>query len=145
MEYSPLFQPGFTDISIDQFQETFVEPFEPADRRRYLSERFTALIERFQETSLSAEIWIDGSFSTDKPEPGDIDVIFFIDGIAANALSIESKNILTELNDRKLSQIRYQSDVFIVANQDANDRSYWRGWFGFSREEVPKGIVRLYI
>jgi hypothetical protein len=45
---------------------------------------------------LAAEVWIDGSYTTEKPEPGDIDVIFFIDGIHANALSNENKVILRE-------------------------------------------------
>lgn len=145
MEYKPLHNAGFLDINSSELENTFVKPFVNKDRREYLLQRFNSLIERFKETGLNAEIWIDGSFATKKPEPGDIDIIFFVDGKEVNLLHPDSKKILTDLNNRKITQIRYNCDVFIVLNQDFNMRSYWRGWFGFSRDEVPKGIIRLFI
>lgn len=145
MEFEPLHNAGFKDVDSTDLRDVFVAPFDNPERREYLLNRFEALIDRFKETGISSEVWIDGSFSTQKPEPGDIDMIFFIDANEANALDNEKKKILGELNNRKLSQIRYQCDVFIVPNQDVNMRSYWRGWFGFNREEQPKGIFRLNI
>jgi hypothetical protein len=145
MEYKPLHPAGFKDISEGELRDVFVMPFEEPARREYLMTRFEALLEKFKETGISSEVWIDGSYSTEKPEPGDIDMIFFIDGVEANSLDANKKRILAELNDRKTSSIRYNCDVFIVPNHDVNGRSYWRGWFGFSREEESKGIIRLSI
>jgi len=145
MEYPPLHQAGFKDITHSDLRAVFVDPFENSARREYLLMRFEALIDRFKETGISSEVWIDGSFSTQKPNPGDIDTIFFIDGNIANNLDTEKKKILEEINDRKISKIRYSCDVFIVPNHDTNMRSYWRGWFGFSRSEEPKGILRFNI
>lgn len=145
MEYTPIHNAGFLDITNEQLKETFLEPFDNKKRREYLLSRFNALVDRFKETGLSAEVWIDGSFSTLKPEPGDIDVIFFVDGNQVNLLATDKQKIILELNNRQYSNIRYNCDVFIIPNQDFNNRSYWRGWFGFSRNEEPKGIIRLYI
>jgi len=145
MEYAPIHNAGFLDITNEQLEETFLEPFDNKTRREYLLSRFNALVDRFKETGLSAEVWIDGSFSTLKPEPGDIDVIFFVDGNQVNLLTPDQQKIILELNNRQYSNIRYNCDVFIIPNQDFNNRSYWRGWFGFSRNEEPKGIIRLYI
>lgn len=145
MEYKPLYQAGFKDVNQADLRKVLVEPFENPDRREYLLTRFEALLDRFRETGISSEVWIDGSFSTEKPEPGDIDMIFFVDGQIVNNLPPEKQNILKELNDRNMSSIRYKCDVFIVPNQDVNARSYWRGWFGFSRNEEPKGIIRIAI
>jgi hypothetical protein len=145
MEYTPLHQAGFLDIPLSQLDNTFISPFVERSRREYLLMRFRSLIEKFMETGLKAEVWIDGSFATQKPDPNDIDIIFFIDGLEANKLSPDLQGILNELNNRTISQIRYNCDVFIIPNHDPNIRSYWRGWFGFSRNEEPKGIVRLYI
>ncbi len=145
MEYAPLHNAGFVDISNDQLEETFLSPFDNKARREYLLSRFGALLDRFKETELNAELWIDGSFATLKPEPGDIDLIFFVDAIQVTSLLPDKQNIITELSNRTISKIRYSCDVFIVSAQNFNARSYWRGWFGFSRDEKPKGIIRLYI
>jgi hypothetical protein len=80
MEYRPLYQAGFKDINESDLKSVFVEPFENPERREYLLSRFSALLDRFKEVGISSEVWIDGSFSTEKPEPGDIDMIFFING-----------------------------------------------------------------
>jgi len=145
MDYSPLHSAGFKDIKSDQFDQVFIEPFENRTRREYLLSRFSILLEAFKATGLSAEVWIDGSFSTLKPEPGDIDVIFFIDPNETNLLPLEKRQIISDLNNRTHSRIRYNCDVFILPNNNLVDRSYWRGWFGFSREEKPKGIFRFFI
>jgi len=145
MEYAPLYNAGFVNISNEQLEDTFLGPFDNKTRRAYLLSRFGALLDRFKETGLNAELWIDGSFATLKPEPGDIDLIFFVDEIQLNLLPPDKRVIILELNNRTISQIRYNCDVFIVTKQNINRRSYWRGWFGFSRDEEPKGIIRLYI
>lgn len=145
MEYKPLHKAGFINIKDDQLSSTFIEPFENNTRREYLLERFYALTDKFKETGINAEIWIDGSFATFKPEPGDIDIVFIIDSEQIRTLSNDKKRILVELNNRMISKIRYKCDVFIIPQQDENAKSYWRGWFGFSRNEEPKGIIRLYI
>lgn len=124
MEYAPIHNAGFLDISNDQLEEIFLTPFENRTRREYLLSRFGALLERFKETGINAEIWIDGSFSTLKPEPGDIDVIFWVDGNLVNLLPIDKQKIILEINNRQYSNIRYNCDVFVLPNQDFNNRSY---------------------
>lgn len=146
MEFDPLFEPGIHNIKMSEFHTYFVESFNPGNRRKYLVERFYALLERFNEVGINAEIWIDGSFCTKKEEPGDIDVIFFYDPIQVNSLLPEKQRILIELfNNPVESKLRYGCDLFFVPNNNLNQRSYWRGWFGFSREERPKGIARVFI
>ena len=145
MSYNPLFPAGFHNIIESNLLEIFVEPFDIQERRQYLIKRFKALLDRFREAGINAEVWIDGSFATEKPEPGDIDAIFFINSEDVNQLTHDKQKILTELNTRMLSKIRYQCDVFIVPNNDPNIRSYWRGWFGFSEEEIPKGIINALV
>ncbi|TXE14904.1 hypothetical protein ES692_17680 [Psychroserpens burtonensis] len=145
MEHKPLYQAGFKDINESDLKSVFINPFENSERREYLLTRFGALLDRFKEAGIPSEVWIDGSFSTEKPEPGDIDMIFFVDNKEVNSLPQDKQRILMELNDRNISSIRYNCDVFIIPNQDLNARSYWRGWFGFSRNEEPKGIIRMAI
>lgn len=143
MEFEPIYQAGFHDITLDRMEEIFVQPFQDNERRQYLTERFKAFLDKFSELGLPAEIWIDGSYSTLKPEPGDIDIVFFYDPAQVNNMTQEKHNLIKELFNRELSKIRYNCDVFLIPTTDTNLRSYWRGWFAFSRDEQPKGIPRI--
>lgn len=144
MEYEPLYPAGFHDISHSDLENIFVKPFEENEKRKYLLGRFVDFMEKLREFELNVEVWLDGSFSTSKPEPGDIDILIIFDNDEINKLQIQQRTALTELFDRDLSKIRYSIDVLLLPSNDVNLRSYWRGWFGFSRSEQPKGIPRLY-
>lgn len=76
-EYEPLLENGFKEIALWQLDSHFLEPFGENEHRKYLINRLNAFISEFLSLSIDAEIWIDGSFTTLKPEPQDIDVVFF--------------------------------------------------------------------
>jgi len=142
--YNSLLSPGFHDISIGQLEKIFVAPFNESVQRKSLFERFMVFLSIFNNVGITCEIWIDGSFTTDKHDPSDIDVIFFFDPVEVNGLAQQKKGILSELfGNRTDTKYRYKCDVYFVPNDRVQDRSYWRGWFGFSRDEQPKGIARL--
>ena len=143
-EYEPLYHAGFHEIDLDSMNEIFVEPFEENERRKYLTDRFRDYLEKFSELDLKVEIWIDGSYSTYKPQPGDMDILIVFDTNEVNNLPVEKRPLLQELFNRDLSKMRYSIDVLLLPSSETNHRSYWRGWFGFSRSEQPKGIPRLY-
>jgi hypothetical protein len=143
MEFEPIYPAGFHDISVDTMHDIFVTPFQDNERRKYLTDRFKDFLDKFSELGIGAEIWIDGSYSTNKPEPGDIDIVFFCNPTHLNALSPDKHILISELFNRDLSKIRYNCEVFLVPTDNFNLRSYWRGWFAFSRDEKPKGIPRI--
>ncbi|WP_026463527.1 DUF6932 family protein [Adhaeribacter aquaticus] len=143
-EFLPLFPPGFYEMTPDQLEDIFVNPFINQERRIFLVSRLKSLFKRFSEAGIPAEIWIDGSFSTFKESPGDVDLIFFYSDNDVQNLTPDQISILKEINDRTLSQIRYNCDVFLVRKEDMESRSYWRGWFCFTRDEQPKGIARIW-
>lgn len=142
-EYEPIYQPGFHDISIDKLEEIFVHPFQENERRAYLVMRFRNYLDKLRELGLAVEVWLDGSFSTLKPIPNDMDILIIFNETDVKKLDIEKQVVLTELFDRDLCKIRYSIDVLLCESGEINHRSYWRGWFGFSREERPKGIPRI--
>lgn len=145
MEFEPLLQAGIHDITKADLSNHFVTPFVNQEKRLKLIERFGFLIEKVEEIGISFEVWINGSFVTKKEEPNDIDVAFFFDPKAANALAPDKKLIFQEVAANSLSKYRYNCDVYFLPNDNANLRSYWRGWFGFMRNEQPKGFARINI
>jgi len=64
------------------------------------------------------------------------------------------KNILNKYESNEVSIIPQNEPINLLDKHpdisqsfflDIEHRSYWRGWFGFSRNEEPKGIIRLNI
>lgn len=65
--------------------------------------------------------------------------------LLVNGLSVDKKLILDELFiDQKTTKLRYECDAYFILD-NINDKSYWRGLFGFDRNEKPKGIARIMV
>ena len=89
------------------------------------------------------EVWLDGSFCTEKVNPNDIDLVVFADPTELNGLDPATQSHLSGLLDRANARRQFGCDVLFAQSNDMNMRSYWRGWYGFDRSEQPKGIVCL--
>jgi hypothetical protein len=145
MEYPALLEAGMHNMTLSDLKSVFVDPFENKERRENLLNRFEAFIARLTDVPINMEVWIDGSFATKKEHPGDIDliVVFAIEDV--NTLPVEKQLILKELfEDQKTTKLRYECDAYFVLDE-MNEKSYWRGLFGFDRNEKPKGIARIMV
>jgi hypothetical protein len=144
-EYKPLFDKGFKQIALWQLDSTFLEPFEDNEHRKYLIDRLNAFINEFQFLGLEAEIWIDGSFSTHKPEPQDVDVVFLLDQKAVASLDSKKEQLFQELfMKREEVRVRYSLDVYFIDKDDVEDKQKWISTYGFdSRKMNSKGIYKL--
>jgi predicted nucleotidyltransferase len=143
MEYPALLEAGMHNMTILDLKSVFVEPFENIERRENLLIRFEAFITRLKDVPIKMEVWIDGSFATKKEHPGDIDLVVVCSQDEVNKLPLEKQLILKELfEDQKTTKLRYECDAYFVID-NINDKSYWRGLFGFDRNEKPKGIARI--
>ena len=107
----------------------------------------------FPSTCTTFFQWIDGSFATQKPIPGDIDVVSFIDydQIAKNARAVyhftENAKRLYEVDAHFAPTV---SRKHRFHQRAMTDEIYWKNIFGFSREDKnsqrhPKGIIKIKI
>ncbi len=142
-EFPPLFQAGFHNVTLDDLKTICVENFSNNSKRQLLYENFLKFLDNLNYINSKFEIWIDGSFTTEKSEPEDIDILVIFDEAHINSLPSDQIGLINSLFDRELSKIRFNLDVLICEKENINMRSYWRGWFGFSRSEVVKGIAKL--
>ena len=143
-DFPPLLDPGFHDLDLKQVEDLCVTQFSNNDRRGKIWERFNAFLNQLRSTGLDYELWLDGSFLTEKDTPADIDAVVFYDPIAVNLLPANHRATLGRLfTDRQVTKLRYLTDAFFIPNVDPNDRMYWRGCFGFDRHDNPKGFVRF--
>lgn len=145
MEFEPLLKPGIHDLRKDDLSNHFVTPFTVKEKRIYLVDRFKFLMEKIELIGISFEIWINGSFVMNKEEPNDIDIVFFYDPKAANSLPTDKQQILKEIANNAVTKYRYNCDVYFIPNNDVALRSYWRGWFGYTRTEKAKGFARIMV
>lgn len=144
-EYKPLFEEGFKQIALWQLDATFLDPFNDNEHRKYLIDRLNAFINEFQYLGLEAEIWIDGSFTTHKPEPQDIDVVFLLDQEAVTKLDSKKEKLFRELfMNREEVKARYSIDIYFIDKDDEEDKQNWISTYGFdSRKMNSKGIYKI--
>lgn len=146
-DYRPLLEPGIHDKTLQEVKTLCVLDFGNNPKRRVIFDRFSKLLERIFSLSLDWEIWINGSYVTAKPNPGDIDVLFIPDDPSAvNNLDTAGQELLKELFlNRQRTKFLYWTDAIFdpLVKHDPNRRMYWRGVFGFGYGDKPKGWIRL--
>jgi len=95
-------------------------------------------------TGCRANIWLDGSFTTAKPDPSDIDVAVFIFPESFKSFNAEQEAALEALLDRPTALERFGLDVYVEEHGEFHRAAYWKGIFGFCHDEVsPKGIAAV--
>jgi hypothetical protein len=148
-EFKPLLEPGFHDLNFEDLEVRFVKPFNSSTSRKTVMGEFSNWVNKFKELGLKAEIWINGSFLTEKINPKDIDVVVFINSKEIRELSAENKVKLSVLTNEKLTDEERKiciCDTYLEFAEDPFGRKYWENKvFGISLKKVPKGIVRIFI
>lgn len=143
-EHDPIFPAGFHNLTVADLERTFLDPFPNSPQRKYLVERFKAFWSQLILLEIPFEVWLDGSFSTQKPDPQDIDLLIVMSQVDLNSLPPDKHIFLQQITKNKdVIKIRYGCDAYICLSEDQNTRSYWRGWFGYTRTEIVKGIPKL--
>lgn len=117
-------------------------------RRSLLFNQFDAWIKELRAINLSARIWIDGSFLTEKPSPDDIDCVLWIPRFTVEPTK-ESYQKLGMLFDKTAAKINFNIDLYVELphpNELVHREAYWKGFFGYCHDRVTaKGFVELTI
>ena len=141
-----LLPPGLHDRTLDEIHALCVQAF-PVSRTRPgifagLADFYTALA-RF---GVSVELWVDGSFVTDKENPNDVDIVAQVGQKSFASLSPERQEALFNLFwQRETARARWRVDAYIFTRGDREQESFWLDLFGHSRSGEAKGIIRLQV
>lgn len=108
-------------IDRNLFESEFVEIHNKKTRKKIYS-KYNQFCDRF--SSIIIKTWINGSYTTKKPSPGDIDVAVFYD-----ALKIIDENIIDErekaiFGDGKYIKNRYKLHLLPIPVYPENHRKY---------------------
>lgn len=129
-----------------------VEAFPLSSTRAAIMDHLDEIIGRLDGTKTVGDLWINGSFLTQKIDPSDVDVLLRLDASFYDGLSTEHRAPIDWLNTNLRGSHRCHS--FVILGWPESHSSYWAGeymyayWlkqFGFSRSDERKGIalVRL--
>lgn len=145
MSHPPLFPPGLHPVAETDLDNHFLQAFSSSTTRAPLIAGLRAFFAALRRVGVTFEVWLDGSFCTQKLDPNDVDLVVFADPAEVDRLDASRQAYLRGLFDRVNSRRQFGCDVLFAPANDANLRSYWRGWYGFDRSEQPKGIATLMV
>jgi hypothetical protein len=130
---------GVYDCTLDEIGARFGR-FQMTDRRIWLFEKLRELVEEERQAGLAIELFVDGSFVNDKPEPNDIDLVIVLpaDYNFTSELPPFRYNATSQAQVRR----RYRFDVYFV-RQNSTEYHERRYFFQKTREDQRKGILRI--
>jgi len=141
-------------ISFEDFQQAFVDSFDPESSRHRIFENYMNYLQELQNIlRYDFHQWVNGSFVSNKVHPKDIDLVTVID---YRDHEKQRKNIERKFISRKARDI-FNVDAYIVPQYPIShirhsfyqsDLAYWRNLFGKTRvnrakRQFEKGFVQL--
>lgn len=145
----PLLSHGTQTIGFWQLDREFYEPFkkwnENAERRKYLCSRLSAFIGELRKFDLYMEVWVDGSFTTAKLDPEDIDVAVFVHSNDLENLSPNRQKFFERLTiHREIIRAQYDVDVYLGFLDEPKDVKTYTDTFSKGHyQEKQKGFYKI--
>lgn len=153
-ELPPLLSPGLHRMTMDELWRLCVGRFPNSSTRERLFEGFCNLKSVLVRAAISAEIWIDGSFLTEKIDADDVDFVMKLDGDIFCSWSSAQQELIFQITAKQNRDwIKQQFcchcfafAVFPPGHPDFYAGQYWdaqwRKDFGYAlRSRQPKGIA----
>ena len=144
-DFPPLLSDGLHQCTINDITLQCVDVFPLSTSRPQLLVGLRAVVQILSTAGIRGELWIDGSFVTQKLNPGDIDVVLYISG-DQELTDIQWQHIasFTSVDFRTQVLDDYGCDFYFILERDILD-TYWRKQYGRDRSGRPKGIMVLSI
>ncbi len=140
------------EMTLEEFEQTFVESMEDSGHRKQLFTNYLRLMQDFRAAlGIPFFQWVNGSFTTKKLYPGDIDVVSFIEyDQFARKLAVLDRFY-------SIGKSSYDTDLHFAATckwnhryheRAVSDEAYWKDIFGYSKPDdnglrYPKGIIKI--
>lgn len=147
-DFPNLFPLGFHALSLADVEQRCVRTFPLSTSRPAIFEGLRYFVERLVGDGVVGDLWLDGSFLTEKINPKDVDVVLRIDEKVYNSGTPEQRGAVDWVIANQKLTLKCDSYALIEYPEGhvLHDEgrwwySYWHRQWGFSREEDPKGIV----
>ena len=134
---------GIHEATLDEIQEAFGSS---SEQRQRLMTGLLAACENFRAAGV-VDVFVNGSFVTDKPEPADIDGCWSgVGNIDETKLDELFWNFETEddcARFRQLAKAKYGVDFFIAEWVEGSSGKPFPAFFQSNRDNEAKGILKV--
>ena len=148
LDFPALLKPGMHKLTMSGLQALAVDPFPGATQRAILYQSLMNWINVVTACGASGTLWLDGSFLTEKPDPGDIDCVLWYPRWSSPASATPAnEHQIRSLLDKATAKSIYGLDLYIESptqSELVHRQAYWRGFFGFCHDRVTaKGLAEV--
>jgi hypothetical protein len=147
-DYPPLLPFGFHDTTAPALRDLCVNAFPRSTTRGVIMDKLEQVINAIEAARLSGELWVDGSFLTEKIDARDVDVVLH-GTLAPGKVDLGNPGHVAAINwlgsNLKASHMcDSYTCLYVAADPNrARWRQYWQNTFGYSRGRLCKGIAVL--
>lgn len=157
-EFPPLLVPGFHEVSLEELHQLTVENprFPLSKTRAQIMKHLWTVAGCLCRWGIFADLWIDGSFLTEKIDPSDVDFVVVLPVGFLDTITQEQEKVLDWLCEDSTQPAKktFSCDSYALYETDPSDPghsdyltmdAYWKKTFGHSIRGVQKGmaLVRL--
>jgi hypothetical protein len=144
----------YSTISMDMVQFAFFSTIPDTSVRTTLFVRLIQYLQDFRR-AVSPTTWIQwfgGSYTTNKPQPNDIDLVNLVDYDSVNSSLNVLPSFLTSTTVNPDSRQTYFIDGYLVPLFREDDPrltitvdriGYWTRWLGQDRDRNPRAIIEV--
>lgn len=148
IDATPLLHTGSRVIGFWQLDQYFFEPFvswnEEAHRRKYLVTNLSRYIRELRKFGIPLKIWLDGSFTTSKIEPDDIDLVVWANEGDLVGLQPNQQSLFERLTiDRETIRAQFDLDVFLCLEGNQQEIAYWTDLYSKGHSGQNKGFFKI--
>lgn len=158
-EFPPLLPEGFHPKTLDELELLCVGGFDLSKTRQNIMKGLRRMTQRLESGGISGDLWVDGSFLTEKIDPEDVDVALRISESLLSTADQDQRGLINWFSSRDSSTVAqtkgdYSCDSFVFCEVPVGHphypgfdiREHWIGTFGRSlQRNEPKGIVVLLV
>ena len=150
-EFPPLLEPGFHVMTLADLRARCVPAFPLSKTRTKIMDGLAKFVDLLRAEDVVGDLWIDGSFVTQKLDPEDVDVVLSVQSRFYEN-GTEAQQALVDLVAEAPFKPDYFCDAYVLWQYDQDDelyalgesqRAYWIRQFGFSRGADKKGMALI--
>ena len=145
-EFPPLLPAGFHQIDKQGRQRICVDRFPESVTRPGIMRNVEATVAQVNQQGIPGDLWVDGSFLTEKLNPDDADVAFVITSTSFRGMTVAQRAYFDQFRSFSLYP-QYRIDNYGIAIDNTSVGqwvyAYWLRQFGFSRSDEMKGILQI--